>query len=43
MKTITRFFLVALLAAIVLTACGPKPAPGQTDREHAEDAFGRMK
>jgi hypothetical protein len=30
-------------ALVALWGCGPKPAPGETDRDHAEDAFGQMK
>ena len=43
MNKTTRMLLVVLLATITLVACGPKPTPGQTDRDHAEDALGKMK
>ena len=36
-------FLVAALCAVALGACGPKPAPGQVDRDRADDALGRLK
>jgi len=43
MNKTSRLLLAALLAAITLAACGPKPAPGQTDRDHANDALDQMK
>ena len=43
MNRTTRFLLAALAVSIFLSACGPKPDPGQTDREHAEDALDKLK
>lgn len=43
MKKTTRFLLATLVAAIAMSSCGPKPAPGQTDRDHAEDALDQLK
>jgi|GEM_PF-1774348 predicted small lipoprotein YifL len=43
MKRSTYLLLATLLAAIALASCGPKPPPGQPDRDHADDAFGQLK
>lgn len=43
MDRTVRFLLVALALAVGLGACGPKPTPGQTDREHAQDALDKLK
>jgi hypothetical protein len=43
MNKTTQLLLSALLAAIALASCGPKPAQGQTDRDHANDALDQMK
>lgn len=43
MSRTCMFFAVAFLLAVALGACGPKPAPGQVDRDRAEDALGRLK
>jgi len=39
----TQLLLAALLTAMTLAACGPKPPPGQTDRDHANDALDQLK
>ena len=43
MNMTARLLLCALLATLALASCGPKPPPGQTDREHAQDALDQMK
>jgi len=43
MKRSAYLLLATLIAAITLAACGPKPPPGQPDRDHANDAFGKLK
>jgi predicted small lipoprotein YifL len=43
MKKTAYPFLATLLAAMTLAACGPKPAPGQPDRDRADTAFGQLK
>jgi uncharacterized lipoprotein len=43
MNQTTKLLLATLLAAMTLAACGPKPPPGQTDRDHAQDALDQMK
>jgi len=37
------WILVALLGASFFAACAPTPAPGEKDREHAQDAIDQMK
>jgi len=43
MNKTARLLLAAFLVSMTLAACGPKPAPGQTDRDHANDALDQMK
>ncbi|HXP89878.1 MAG TPA: hypothetical protein VN931_03000 [Fibrobacteria bacterium] len=43
MRTSTCLIFAALIAAIALGSCGPKPTPGQPDRDHADTAFGQLK
>jgi len=38
-----KLLLGALLTALAVSSCGPKPPPGQIDRDHAEDALGQIK
>lgn len=43
MNQTLKLLLATAIAALAMSSCGPKPPPGQTDRDHAEDALGQMK
>lgn len=39
---ILRALTLLSLAGLLLSACGPKPAPGETDRERGEQAIDQL-